>query len=169
MIIKFDKYKDMPTTDCVSNEFWKMVRTANWSAVIKGYKDNPIIDKTHRDFLEQAKARIYLKYSYDEIIKFSLEYNKIYSSLYEWFEDEWMDGVFNVHDDGYGDLISSVIGKGKTFAKKCIKNSNLVIDLSEDDNYAENFSYLLMNGENHYNEIKAKYDPLFRAAKKYNF
>jgi hypothetical protein len=169
MITDFDKYKDIPTIDCVSDDFWKMVKTANWGAVIKGYKDNPIIDKYHRDFLEHAKARVYLKYSYNQIRKFRPEYDIIYFKLYDWFQDDWLDGAFNVGEDGYGDLISSVIGKGKTFVKKCVKNSNLVIDLSEDDNYAENFCYILTDDEEEYTEIKTKYDPLLRDAKKYNF
>lgn len=168
MITTFGEYIKKPDINSVSNEFWKMVRIANWNTVIKGYKENPIIDQTHKDFLQLARFRIYSKFSLNEIRKFREEYDVIYFQLYDWFFSTFSEGNFNLSDDGYTDFISSIIGKGKTFIKKCIKNNNLVLEMAKSEDYAESFLYLLVCNERLYDDIKAKYDPFFRDVRKYN-
>src|ERR1035437_6842863 len=117
MITKFDDFKNddlqMPypefNTDVVSDEFWKMVRIANWNAVIKGYAENPIVDNTHHDFFKKAQNRIYSKYSFLEIKNFYKEFFFIETILHDYFEDVWLNKKYkNImpSDDGYGDLIS---------------------------------------------------------------
>jgi len=57
-------------------------------------------------------------------------------------------------DDGYWDLLSSIIGFGKKFVIKCINNKMEFVEVAEKDNYIENFSYLFQISEKEYNEIK---------------
>lgn len=179
MIIKFDDFKNddlqMPypefNTDVVSDEFWKMVRIANWNAVIKGYAENPIVDNTHHDFFKKAQNRIYSKYSYLEIKKFNEEFKYIYNELHDYFEDIWLSdkyGDIMPSDDGYDDLMSSIVGKGKSFVKKCLENAKIVLQMAKDSNYVESFSYLFNINEDEYHKIREEFDPLYKQMRKYN-
>ena len=38
MIKLFEDFKSKPDVNSVSDEFWKMVKIADWDAVIKGFK-----------------------------------------------------------------------------------------------------------------------------------
>jgi hypothetical protein len=158
-------------TDIVSDEFWKMVRIANWNAVIKGYKNNPIINKAHRDFFKQAQNRIYSKYSYNDIRKFGKECHHMEAKLHEYFEDIWLDekyGDIMPSDDGYDDLISSVVGKGKNFVKKILETPKIFLQMAKDDDYVESFHYLFIIDEEEYHEIKSEFDPIYKNSRKYN-
>jgi hypothetical protein len=171
---KFEKYENKPDVNSVSSEFWKMVRIANWNKVIIGFNDNSISYEERRLFYKQCQGRIYSKYSYDEVINFRKDYDIIYKQLYKYFEDLWLrkDPNFKnglpVSDDGYTDLISSIIGKGKLFVKNAIRNKKLVIDMANNDDYAENFGYQLNIDKDEYVEIREEFDPLYRDMKKYN-
>lgn len=171
MITLFEDFENSPMikpdVNSVSNEFWKMVEIANWNAVIKGYSDNPIINAQHRDFYKDAQLRIYSKYSLEEIKKFHDEYDIIYEQLYDYFHKNFLKGKLNVHEDGYSDLLSSLIGKGKKFTNTCIEHPKFFNQMGMDDDYAENFVYLLNVGEKEYFNIKNVY-PLERDTKKYN-
>ena len=168
MITNFGEYIKKPETSSVSDDFWKMVRIAKWNEVINGYKENPKIDQTHKDFFELARFRIYSKFSLNKVEKFRQEYDIIYYQLYDWFFSTFSEGDLYLSDDGYTDFISSIIGKGKIFIKNCIKNNNIVLEMLKSEDYAENFQYLLIVNEKVYDDIKAKYDPLFRDVRKYN-
>lgn len=177
MITKFEKFKSKPNVDSLSPEFWKMVRLANWKGAIKLYKSEPIINSYNQekrdDYWDRIKFRIYSKYDYEKIQEFKSEFDQIYMQLYDYFEDIWLDdeyGSFMPSDDGYTDLISSIIGMGKTFTKLCIDDTDKFVQLAKDDYYIENFGYLFHDSEEEYWNIIQKYDPnnIRLAAKKYN-
>ena len=170
MIKLFEEFRKFPNVKDCSPEFWKMTRVANWKKVIDSSKktQNGYKDKNEYD---EVDKRLYTNYEYDQIKKFNSEYTYLYSDLYEWFEVVWLDKKYNKFmpsDDGYSDLISSVIGMGKKFTKDCIENPSVFIDMAKNDNYFENFGYLLQISKSEYIEIRSKYDPLFANTIKYN-
>ena len=164
----FEKYSNKPDVNLVSSEFWKMVLIANWKNVIHDYEHDPI---DRGKYLENAKAKIYLKYDYEQIKLFYIEYHNFYMKLYEYFEPLWLNkkySFFMPSDDGYTDLISSIIGRGKNFTKLCIDSQEIFLKTAKNEDYIENFGYLLQVDENEYSEVRSKYDPLFRDTIKYN-
>jgi hypothetical protein len=170
MIILFEKFNNKPDINSLSPEFWKMVRLVNWKGAIKLYKT--IGDQKLRDdYWEQMQKKLYTTYEYDEIKEFENEYHTFYIQLYDYFKPIWHDKKYNYiipSDDGYSDLLSSVIGKGKTFTKACIDNIDIFIKMTEDDDYMENFVYLLQIDFNEYANIRSKFDPLYGDMRKYN-
>ena len=160
MITLFEEFENKPNLNSVSKDFWDMVRIANWSSVIDGYKNNPSINNLHRSFFEDAQGRIFLKYSYSQIKQFENEYDNIYYQLYDYFKSTWLDDKYNKFmpsDDGYSDLLSSIIGKGKYFVQKCINNTDFFVRMAESDDYVENFQYLFMVNEEEYKKLKFDY------------
>ena len=168
MIKLFEDFKNKPDVNSVSNEFWKMVEIADWDAVIKGFKEHPIIDDEHKNFMKQAEFRIYNKYKFEEIKKFFVDYNFIYDKIYDYFQEIFYNGEFNVSDDSYSDLISSVIGKGKTWVNKCIEKYKLVKKMAKNDDFVENFAYILQPSENEYHKTRELFDPQYKDMRKYN-
>lgn len=165
MITLFEKFNNIPNVNFVSDNFWKMVDVADWNSVIEGYNNSPIINEKHRNFFRDAQLRLYSVYSLKELKDFYNEYDKIYYPLYNYFDDEKIKNL--VSDDGYSDLVSSIIGKGKIFTENCIKNKKLIMGMAENNDFAENFEYLLMQSEKDYYYIKNEY-PFEKEKNKYN-
>lgn len=170
MITNFENF-NIPDLKAASNEFWKMTTVVNWKKVIVDYckiKDdffnNKETNEKRNKVKELAKKRLVLKYEYSEVKRLYKEYEKIYVQLYNYFSE--LD--LGVSDDGYWDLLSSVIGSGKRFTKKCINEPKVLVDMAKNYEYVENFEYVINMDENDYNEIRDKYDPFFRDVRKYN-
>jgi len=174
MITLFEKFENKPDVNSLSKEFWKMVRLANWAEVVKVYKENNYSENRKvDDAWEEAKIRIYLKYEYEEVWKFDIEYHTFYMKLYDYFQPIWLDKKYKKimpGDDGFSDLLSTIIGMGKTFTKMCIEDPDKFIEVAKKDNYIENFGYLLQVNEDEYWKLIQNCDPnnLRLAAKKYN-
>lgn len=164
MITIFENYKKEPNIDSVSQEFWKMIRVANWTLFINKYKNRQ--GKLYIDVLEEEKYKLYSKYEFYKIKKFEKEYDIIYGELYDYFLFSTKN--VKISSDGYSDAISSLIGRGKMFIKKCIKDPKIFIKTIESDDYAENFVYLLQIDISDYNKVKSKYNLLFGTTLKYN-
>jgi hypothetical protein len=173
MITKFATYKDKPDVNKLSPEFWKMTRVANWNLTIKQYlKDRPAANLFSGDnYYELAQFRIYSKYEFEQIREFYIEYHEFYLKLYDYFFDLWSSPAHHYimpSDDEYLDMISSIIGRGKTFTKKCINDPQLFINMAQNDDYIQNFGDILSVDRNEYDNVKAKYDPYFNDIRKYN-
>ena len=176
MIILFEKFNNKPNVNSLSPEFWKMVRLVNWKGAIKFYNINSIpvkyTQEKRDEYLLKMQGRLYLKYEYDEIENFNNEYYRFYMELYDYFFTIWTDDNYNnimPSDDGYSDLISSIIGKGKNFTKKCIYDPiYYFVKMVKENDYIENFGYLLNINFNEYIDIKSKFDPFYGDVKKYN-
>lgn len=174
MITRFNDFY-IPNLNSVSKEFWKMTTKVNWKKVIIDYKK---IDKSWhvqsnkkiQEIKDRAKGRLCTIYTYEEIKKFDREYDRIYSQLYNYFQRIWLDDKYDFmpSDDGFSDLLSSIIGSGKYFTKKCINDIRVFLYMAKNNNYVENFGYLLNIGKEEYIKTKEKYDPLFRDMNKYN-
>lgn len=166
MITRFNDFR-IPDVNSVSKEFWKMTTVANWKLVVAKYHKNSMMSHLiYKDLLLGAKKRICKKYTYDEFMAFEKDYQKIYYQLYDDFEDISESGY--VGDDGYGDLLASIIGCGKMFTKKCIYDHKLVLEIAKKNGYVEGFQYLFNISKNEFDEIKKQVDPLFRDTTKYN-
>lgn len=165
----FEQQTPKPNLDSASPEFWEMVEIADWKQVIDNQKLHPKIDTEYRNFTNDAKLRIYSKYSYNKIKNFHNECTHIYHQLYDYFQSTWLDDQYDFmpSDDGYWDLVTSIIGLGKEFAQKCIDDKDNFVKLAEEDYYAENFSYILNPDKQNYDYIVNQY-PLDRNIKKYN-
>jgi len=165
--------------DGISPDFWKMVNTAKWWLVINAGREfyNKVDTQgIKKEAEKRCKARIYTNYEYERVKHFHDEMHILYKRLHEYFKPYWLgekklpgyrDG-YSVSDDGYWDLLSSVIGKGKLWVIKCIKDPSLPAEMVKTHNYAENFSYLLNVDKNDYDEIRFEFDPLYRETEKYN-
>lgn len=170
MIKNFENFKIRPNVNVASQEFWKMVTLVNWKDVINSSKKTKTGYKSEEAF-NNAEKRLVTNYEYTQIEKFEHDYRLIFNSLADYFEDIWLDDkyrTFMPSDDGYSDVISSIVGKGKWFTKKCIENTEEFIDMIKNDDYVENFGYLFQMNESQYIETRSKYDPLFRDMYKYN-
>ena len=139
-----------------SDEFWEMVKIVDWDKVIKEKSDwnrnsddayiigRISINRNSDDAEQDAKMRLYKSFEYDEIEKFYDEYHDIQSELYEQLEDNWLNEPgYGVSDDGYSDLLSSIIGKGKEFIISVINDPTIPVEMVKTNSYAENFGYLL--------------------------
>jgi hypothetical protein len=160
----------IPNLDIVDPEFWKMVKIVDWKSVIEGYEKN-IPHNEKRDFYKDAQKRLCSNYEFEQIKKLEIECHKIYTQVYNYFESIWLDDKYSKimpSDDGYTDLISSMVGLGKKFIQKCIDNDYYFIKMAKDDFYVENFTYLFYVDYKEYSEIRAEADPLWGAAQKYN-
>lgn len=157
----------------ISPEFWKMCIKSKWGSTIINCKSDQSNNKEEKD---KAAGRVYTNYSFQEVRKFNDEFNILYKKLYEYFKPYWLGevsgfkGGFGVSDDGYWDLLSSIIGKGKVWTIKCIRNPKLPVLMVINDEYLENFQYILNVGENEYYRIQNWYmEILFNDdLKKYN-
>jgi len=118
----------------IEDKFWEFVDRINWQSYIgSGGRIN-----FERLILEKSAPF----YSFDECIKFKQRYDNIYHSLYSKFESTWLSDEYDFmpSDDGYTDLISSIIGKGKDFCYNITDDD--FIKMAENDDYRENFGYL---------------------------
>lgn len=165
----FENKEVKPDVNSVSPEFWEMVKIADWKSFIDDSSDVTLLPYMTR--LDAIKTRVYLKYELSQIKEFLDEYHILYMQLYDYFYTTWLNDQYSDYmpsDDGYGDLLSSIIGLGKDYVKKITKAK--FIKMAKDDYYAENFCYILNveNNENEYWEIKIKADPFWGAVRKYN-
>lgn len=166
MITLFENFKNKPDVNSLSPEFWEMVRIANWKDAIKLYLSDRGIDSYNQEkrdeYWDRMKFRIYSKYDYEKIKEFENEYHQFYMKLYDYFHDIWLDDEYNSFmpsDDGYSDLLSSIIGMGKTITKKCIDDTDKFVTIARDGYFIENFGYLFHDSEKEYLDIIQKYDP----------
>ena len=90
--------------------------------------------------LDDIKFKINNIYNENEMYRFGFIYKELYDKLYQYFYDEWLKYCiyhFIPSDDGYSDLISSMIGKGKKKLIECIKDINNFVKMAKDENYKE--------------------------------
>ena len=157
-----------PNVNNYSDEFWKFITVANWNKIIKTKDEFENKDKEEE---LKLKIRVFKNFEYDTIMNFRKEYDKLTEELYLYFKPTWLDNKYSKFmpsDDGYFDLISSVIGKGEFFIKRCINNHKLFADMAKNNEYVENFGYIFQTTWKEYDEINTKYYPLYRDSKKFN-
>ena len=165
-----------------NDDFWKMVDYINWYNITNFGKTN---GTSYHMYIARKKFKIFMnkkirieklnkvnskifKSQDDIFIYYKLTYDKILKMTHDYFYDLWLTGKLNVSDDGYWDLLSSVIGLGKDFIINCIKDENVLIKMADDDYYSENFSYIFKVDEKEYLELKEKYNPFNMDVRKYN-
>lgn len=170
----FNEYITKKEIDVIINtcstEFWSMVKIANWNKVIKtdlSIKNKKVLER-------KQSFKIYSKYSFNKIKEFKQEYDDIKSLLYLYFEDYWLgdiiefDDGYDVSDDGFDDLLSSIIGKGKLWVIKCLKNPKIPQQMANKYDYAENFGYQLDIDKSKYHEIRSEFDPKYNITRTFN-
>jgi len=157
-----------PDVNNYSEVFWKFIKISDWNKIIKSRNNIGQKNKTENFKL---KIRVFKNFEYDTIMSFYDEYEKLYKELFNYFKPIWLDEKYNIFmpsDDGYSDLISSVIGKGKLFIKKCINDHDVFINMAMTFEYVENFEYIWQTTLSEYDKIRTEYDPLYRDSKKFN-
>ena len=171
----FEAYKNSKVDellDGISPEFWKMVRIANWDEAITNCKDMSLYGKKCQKYKDMPAGRIYITYTFEQVYEFNKEFDILYKRLWKYFfpySDGQVKGFrdgYNVGDDSYWDLLSSVIGKGENWVIKCIKDPKLPAKMVKEDDYLENFQYMLNCHKQDYDRIKAWYIKI--ELKKYN-
>ena len=134
----------------IEDRFWEMVDQVNWIR-------NPIYNNSEELVLKYISPN----FSWEEYIQFSELYKKYYGELSRSLFNHWISlSEYSVSDDGYTDVISSMIGSGKNFYYSSFSSIDLFINMIKSNNYRENFGYLF-----HYNyfnkrtkdEFKNKY------------
>lgn len=157
-----------PDVNDYSDDFWNFIRVADWNRIIKTIHDSGF--KNKKEVLK-LKVRVFKKYEYDVFMSFNNEYDKLEKQLSEYFRPVWLDDKYDIFmpsDDGYSDLISSIIGRGKMFVKKCINDHNVFINMAKNNEYVENFGQIWQTTWKEYDEIRKEYDPLYRDINKFN-
>ena len=163
MITLFEGFKKIPNVNSVTPEFWEMVDVADWNSFIEKYNDETRTIQ-YKDILNDARYRLYIKYSFDELNEFAMEYNKIYEQFRNYFKSIWIDNNL-MSEDSYSDLISSIIGRGKEFAKNIILNTEVFMRMAKTEDYAENFCYLFSVNKREYDKIL---EPMYKDISKLN-
>lgn len=117
-----------------NKEFWRFVDCINW----QNYITNG--ERYHTE--EVILKHVAPNFTWEEYSSFEKIYKDMYHELTDRFHDTWLSDNYNFmpSDDGYTDLISSIIGKGYDFY------SNIDVDkfvkMAKDNDYLENFGYL---------------------------
>lgn len=134
-------------------KFWEFVKIINWDQMIKSKQRYNVNDTI-------MKAAPY--FTWEEYLSFY----KIYRCYYNVLDSKFKDTVLNlsISDDGYCDLISSIIGKGYEVYSKIDEEE--FIRMGREHDYKENFGYLLMQEQRMYiDEIKMRYESIRRDSK----
>jgi len=163
-IIRINK----PNVNNYSDDFWNFIRVVDWNKIIKTKDEFENKDKEEE---LKLKIRVFKNFEYNTLMNFKNEYDKLIEELYLYFKPTWLDNKYSAFmpsDDGYLDLISSIIGKGEFFINRCINYHKLFIDMAKNNKYVENFGYIFQTSWKEYDEINTKYYPLYRDSKKFN-
>ena len=138
--------------DWVSPQFWDMVKIVGWSKIPRWTGRGDVHPS------DVAKKILITNYPLVKIKEFEEEYRKLHKELQQYFWPLCKKGWLGVSDDGYDDLISSVIGAGKTFTKACMTDDKLLIEFYTDNKYKENFGYIFHMDD--YWKIVKEVDPI---------
>jgi hypothetical protein len=145
---EYKKQKLLEYIEIIPQEFWDFVDFVDWESYYgTAYLNDALVEIRHK-MLEE--------YSEEEINRFRVIYegiprdnqsteNSLYNRIYDYFVDTWLDdkySSFMPSDDGFTDLISSLIGKGKKVVIACIKNKNKFIKIAKYGDFRENFGYI---------------------------
>lgn len=120
-------------------KFWEIVDTIDWRKLIKGgWKHSDY----HKDnYVEKAKQILHT-FNDNDIKNAEDVYKNLKDHLMDYFETIWLSNKWGPSDDGYWDLISSMIGFGKDHVLSALNDDDVFLDMSEFDKYAENFGYI---------------------------
>lgn len=115
-------------------EFWKFVECINWQQYIT--------DNKRYNTEEIILTKVAPNFTWEEFASFELIYKELYHELTDRFHDIWLSDEYDFmpSDDGYTDLISSIIGKGWDFYSNV--NEKDFIKMANNRDYLENFGYL---------------------------
>lgn len=115
------------------DKFWEFVDRVNFTSNIY----NEIFIDFDDIMLSMAKF-----YSIEDLKLFDYIYQTKYHESYNRFKKLWLSEgePLGVSDDGYTDLISSVVGLGKNFYYSITDEG--LINMANDNYYRENFGYL---------------------------
>ena len=121
-----------------SDEFWEFVERIDW----ENYDYN---ERPRRYDAQWVIPRVAPIFSWEEFQGFETEYKRLESYVMMKFESVWLgDPGIEVSDDGWTDLVSSVIGYGKKWFLSIIMDDSgsKLRQQGNSDNYRENFSYI---------------------------
>jgi hypothetical protein len=124
-------------TDEQANEFWKAVAEAKW-----GMKAD--YEKIKLMFLRKWTPK--QTKQMNEVYKYL--YNKLYRACNAVVED--------LGDDGFGDLLSHIIGLGRTEYERVLANPKLAATRADNNQFKECFSYCLPYEED-YEKLKPEF------------
>ena len=105
------------------DKFWELVGLAKWPEM--PYEDTKIIylKKLNKKECSNFRKSVHIALGLLDIVA--------------------ARNIDGIGDDGYGDLLNHVIGKGKTTFYKCLKNVKLMQKMADDRDYKECFGYCI--------------------------
>lgn len=114
--------------------FWEFVDFVKWPKFI-GDKEIKI---------NWDELRKIVKDKFGDLKEYKRIYELLYGDLKDYFDPVSLDDKTEIKtgDDGYTDLISSIIGNGKDFILKSLYDDDVIIGMVKNDDYRENFGYL---------------------------
>ena len=147
MLKKYESYskdmlKDIILEQCDDPKFWGVVDAINWQKLIKGSWKNVAY---HQDQYVEKGKEILLTFDVETVQYVEDKYNKLYDNLSKYFQSIWLSDSNREgpSDDGYTDLMSSMVGFGKDFVIAALNSPRSVfMDMATNDKYAENFGYI---------------------------
>ena len=131
-----DLYRDrvLDTLNDKDNDFfWNLVEFVNWSEFIN-----------NKDKIDFDDLREKVETEFGDINEYHRVYELLKRNLTEYFEPVVLNDETESQtgDDGYIDLISSIIGKGKDFIGEILKDDDILINMVKNKGYRENFGYI---------------------------
>lgn len=130
-----------------NKRFWEFVDRSDWTKYCARSWDkiHPSEEAPHKKLNIINNIAPYFKY--EEMNKFRVMYEYLYKNLDDKLKKESQTNGFNVSDDGYSDLLSSIIGLGRDVCGGILNNSDQeafkkVRKIVDRRGYAENFVYI---------------------------
>lgn len=156
-------YKKAVNRGIPNKKFWDFVERIDW---LGDWKHN---DDTCRYKPKYLLENIAPYFTWEEFLEFEKVYKNLYSIINKKLygdprsgQSPWIDEPgFDVSDDGFTDLCSSIIGAGKDFYNSVLNDKGeykQVIDMIENDKYEENFGYIFTNIKYDNNTFKVMWD-----------
>jgi hypothetical protein len=117
-----------------TTDFWKFVDLVEWGKCTETYDVHEFYD------IKNVMKRVAPHYNFEKFKQFQKEYQK----LYHFISDKFYEVDLEVSDDGFTDLMSSVIGFGKKHFMKIIMDESFkkLKKMRHEYNYCENFGYV---------------------------
>lgn len=154
-----------------NDRFWEFVDKTGWKKYCDRGWNIPYNLSNAPHEIDNILENIAPYFTFEEFREFSDMYDVLYEKLDEKLKEEPIHGEgFGVSDDGYTDLLSSIIGMGKRFYKDVLMSNDnrsfrIVRKMVDNEKYQENFGYIFSNIFNRgdIEDIKQMWERIYRS------
>lgn len=161
------KFGEVVMNGIPNNRFWEFVDRSGWKEYCS-ISFGKSISKEDRPYnIDNVLENIAPYFPFEELKGFRKMYDTLYKKLEEKLGEHSIDPGFGVSDDGYSDLLSSIIGLGKKFCGDILSSADEVSfkkvqNMVNRENYSENFVYIFSSKEDR-EGVLSEWDRIYKA------